>query len=94
MGMLQIFKCDLCEREWRDDSGKPYKITVTLSNASYPSSYATKIIDVMWCRDCCIEKNIFMPQTNNSSKEPPFTPTTEDKIIGILEEMGFVRGEE
>lgn len=94
MGLAQIFTCDKCKKTWEirgnSDNGNPIHMIFRYSKGFADDQYG-KNIKAIWCTECFNTLGIDIKEP--ASKILPNHETIEDKLIYILEELGFSRGE-
>ncbi|MCK5015669.1 MAG: hypothetical protein KAS32_01240 [Candidatus Peribacteraceae bacterium] len=93
MSVRTTYICDKCKTEWdcSDKTKQPVSIGLAISFGTTKLPYEkTCDNEVMWCRSCAMKVGICKPATaEDKIITPKVSLTTEEKIIILLEELGF-----
>lgn len=99
MAQYTTFKCDKCGREWdsKNKEIQPVSIGIMVDfgnpSGSPRNNYLPKEMQAMWCRPCVMKTGIYQPFTEDEKKIAPPKISFDDKIVMLLEELGFQRAE-
>jgi hypothetical protein len=99
MGQYTTYKCDKCGKEWLSTDKKEQPVSVAIvfdfgnpTGTPQPDRYRHPASSAMWCRSCVMETGIHQPMTQEEKFTAPPEMSFEDKVIMLLEELGFEQG--
>jgi protein-arginine kinase activator protein McsA len=103
MSVKTIYVCDKCKKEWDKKSYKEWDkksyeeqicsitLQVDFGCAAYAPENQFNRKTVNWCRTCVMSEGVEEPKNESDKKvAPEVALTTEDKLIMLLNELGFV----
>ena len=99
MATYTTYKCDKCGKEWlsTDNTEQPVSIGIVVdfgnSSGYLRSPNYSRVQGVTWCRKCVIGIGITEPSSEREKSIAPETKLSfEDKLVILLEDLGFLRG--
>lgn len=94
MGVRRVVTCDKCGKEFdeRGGSDQPVNIDVTVTFGSTRSGQIGGVKkSSIWCRSCIMGSGVVPPKNKKDKELAPVELTTEQKLIILFEELGFIR---
>jgi hypothetical protein len=99
MAQYTTYKCDKCGKEWlsTDKNEQPVSVAIVVdfgnpTGTPRPDRYRSPQHRAMWCRPCVMAAGVCEPATEKEKSTAPPELSFEDKVIMLLEELGFEQG--
>ena len=98
MATRTIITCDKCGKEWLYGSNDFHPVTISVdfnfgstTASAFPSGSNRK--QATWCRECVMSSGVYAPITKEDKELAPVELTFEQKVIMLIEELGFIQGQ-
>jgi hypothetical protein len=77
------YKCDRCGKE-SNDREQVWSLDVRMNTLDGSINFPSKMVSVLWCRECCERIGWLPPVELRAKKEEPKPPTIEDLLREIV----------